>query len=118
MASEDSDQLGSGLTAIHGLSDFSYLRQTLAGKVGVCLHHLKHPYKLLEVVPLRSAKRILAEEGNDCLYKIQSIRNHVLMHMLAMIIVSRVAVYVADLEELLEFFETTNATSSLRHDES
>ena len=46
-----------------------------------------------------------------------SIRNYVLVHVLAVVIVTSVAVHEAHPEELFELFQASNAASTLRHDE-
>ena len=117
MASEDSDQLGSGFLAIHGLRDLGDLRETSGGQMKIVLHHAEHPNELVKVRPLGRVERMLLEERHDGLKKIPSVVHDVLAHVLAMIIVPGIRVNLADPEKLAELFKASNAAHALRHDE-
>jgi hypothetical protein len=53
MVSEDTDQLSSGLLAIHRLDDFGDLHEALTGLVDTTVDHRDTADKLLEVALLR-----------------------------------------------------------------
>lgn len=53
MASEDSDQILSGLLAIHRLSDLRDIGQTLMGPVDTGINHLNTAGELLKIPLLR-----------------------------------------------------------------
>jgi hypothetical protein len=65
MASEDSDQIVSGLPSIHRLSDLSDFDETGRRSVRISGDELDTSHELLEVFSLRAPKRMLLEERDD-----------------------------------------------------
>ena len=63
MVSEDSDQVRTGLPAIHGLRDLDDLEQTLTGPMETFVDHVHAARELLEAQTLRRPQRIRLEEG-------------------------------------------------------
>ena len=117
MASEDSDQLGSGLLAVHRLRDLDdadepFWTQMLAG-----IDQAYAPRKLLEVLRLRRAQHMPLEEGDDRPKQVFAPANHVPMQMLPVVIAPAVHKNLSDAEELTELLETPDALRALRHDE-
>ena len=53
MVSEDSDQIVSGLLAVHRLSDLRDVRKTLMGPMGTGVDHLDATDELFEIPLLR-----------------------------------------------------------------
>jgi hypothetical protein len=78
MASEDSDQRPSRLSAIHCLRDLGDLDESGVLEMSTGGHQLHAPNELLEVVPLRSTQRVLREERNDHIDQLISPANVVL----------------------------------------
>ena len=118
MVSEDSDQIRTGLPAIHGLSDLDDLEQTLAGPVETFVDHVHAARELLEVHALGRPERIRLEERNDLFEKIVAVLHHVLRHMVTVVVASRVAIDEAGAaEEVPKVFEAMPAAGTLRHDE-
>src|SRR5438876_931394 len=72
MASEDSDELVSGLAMVHRLCNLGDLDETLTGQMPFGSDDVHTPRELLEIMPLRGAKRILTEERNDHLHEIRA----------------------------------------------
>ena len=64
MVSEDSQELG-WLPVVHSFSDRGDLGQPFKGQMMTVLHHSDNRRELLEVLPLRGPKRVLAEERDD-----------------------------------------------------
>ena len=83
MASEDSDQLISGLLSVHGSHHLDDRHQALSREVLVGLHPLEAPGELLEVLSLRRAQRMVREERDDHSDEVASSSNHVAVHRLA-----------------------------------
>ena len=117
MASEDSDELVSGLAMVHRLRDHRDFDETLSGQVPVIRDDLHTPSESLEVIPLRGAHWMLLEERDDRLQQISSASHGVLAEVLAMVVVPTVHVDAPDAEEALELFETGATPLALRYDE-
>src|SRR5215211_5282085 len=90
MASEDSDQISSGLAVIHRLRDPCDLDQARHREVPTCCADLNAPRKRLEVVPLRRAKRMLPKERNHDPEEIIASTDDVAIHMLLVVVVAPV----------------------------
>jgi hypothetical protein len=73
--------------------------------------------ELSEVVALRCAKLVPAEERNNCLHQRQSRIHDELTEVLSMVVVPPIEKDPADPEELVELLEAANATLALRHGE-
>jgi hypothetical protein len=118
MASEDSDEVGSGLAAIHGLHDLGEIRKTLSGPVQIARDHEHAALELLEVLALGRTERVPLEEGNDLSEQIPSIGHDVLRHVLAMVVVPAILLNPTDAaEEVPKVFEARSAANALRHHE-
>src|SRR5215207_362467 len=118
MASEDSDQVRTGLPAIHGLRDLDDLQQSLAGPVEPFVDHIHAARELLEVRTLGRPERIPLEERNDVFEEIVAALHHVLRHVLTIVVVTRVRVDPAGAaEEVPKTFQALPAAHALRDHE-
>ena len=70
MASEDSDQVGSGLVAVHGLHGLDEIEQAGAGQVMAVGHRAHAKGEAMEVAPLRGTQRVRLEERDDSLKEV------------------------------------------------
>ena len=114
MASEDTDELMSGLPAIHGLSDLRDLDETFGRLVPACGDDLHAVRELLEVLLLGASHRILREERNYRLQQIATSPYGVAEHVLPMVVVPPVRDHIAYTEELTKCLETREARDTLR----
>ena len=105
MASEDSDELVTGLLVIHRLGDASDLDKTVPRQVPTRLDHIHARRKPLEVVSLRGTKRVSSEERNDRLHEMFTPGHGVLAQVLPVVVVPSVDMKSSYAEELLELFE-------------
>ena len=105
MASEDSDELVTGLLVIHRLGDASDLDKTVPRQVPTRLDHIHARREALEVVPLRGTKLVSSEERDYRLHEVLALRHDVLAQMLLVVVVPSVDVEPSYAEELLELFE-------------
>jgi hypothetical protein len=115
MASEDSEELVSGLPSVHRLSDFDDLNETVDRFVTIRGDELDTSYELLEVCLLRAAHRMLPKERYHRPEQILTPSHDVPKQMLAMIVVSLVRENLPDAEELTEVVEAVHALRALRH---
>src|SRR5262245_24757884 len=99
MASEDSDELCSGLPAVHGLCDLSDLDETRGRQMTPVVDHPHDLSELLEVRSLRGAQRMIAEERNDRFHEVNAPADHVAIHVFTVIVVSPVRDHAAHPEE-------------------
>ena len=77
MVSEDSDQLASGLLAVHRLSDLCDLNQPFPGQVMAAFDQLDASCEFLEVFLFRGVNRVLLEEWNHHLKQILPLSHNV-----------------------------------------
>jgi hypothetical protein len=70
--------------------------------------------ELQEVLLLRTAHRMLLEEGDDRLQEILTLPNDVSKHVLSVVVVPPIRNDVSDTEKLTELFETRDAWCALR----
>ena len=117
MASEDSDQVGSGLVAVHGLHDLDEIEQTGAGEMMAISHRPHAEREAMEVAALCGTQRMRLEERDDPLEELLPPAHHVLVQVIAVVVVSPVDVDAPDPEELVEILETAGTPRSLRYDE-
>ena len=101
MASEDSDQLVPGFSAIHRLNNLRDLHQTIHGQVVTGSNEFDAVCELREVVTLRGPQRIRAKEGNDRFEKIIPSLHVIAVQMLPVVVVPSVDADAADTEEAL-----------------
>jgi hypothetical protein len=80
MASEDSDQVVSGLLPVHRLNDLRDLDETFGRLVPAGGDELDSAGELLEVPLLRTQHRMLPEERDDRLKKIHATTHDVAIH--------------------------------------
>jgi hypothetical protein len=104
MASEDSDQLVSGDSSVHCLSDLGDLYQACLREMATFQYQFKNPCELFEVITLRRSQWIALEEWNYHVAQIFAPLHRVAVKMLSMVVVSLVEVQVPDTEELSESF--------------
>ena len=109
MVSEDSDELVSGLFPVHRLSDLCDLDETFGRLVPTLGDQLNAARELQEVLLLRTAHRMLLEEGDDRLQEILTLPNDVSKHVLSVVVVPPIRNDVSDTEKLTELFETRDA---------
>ena len=117
MASEDSDEVVSGLSSVHRLSDLGDLGEPGRRQVPTAVDELHALRELLEVVLLRRDHRILVEERHDHVHEVVPPVHDELTQVFAMVVVPPVDVHLPYSEELAYFVETCNATRALRHHE-
>jgi len=103
MVSEDSDQFGSGLLAVHRLSDFGHFRKSGVRSVYAIVHHAYAHGELLEVALLRRVHWVLFEERNNRLDQIRATSHHVAKQMFGVVVVSPIGNHAAHPEESNEF---------------
>ena len=115
MASEDSDELVPGFTAIHRLSDFGDLDETASAQMTAFSDELNAPRELLEVLLLRGPHRILPEEGDDPFDEVDAASHDESVQMLAVVVVAAISHHHAHPEELPELVKTRDARGALRH---
>ena len=118
MASEDSDELVSGLAMVHRLRDRRDLDETLAGQVSIGGDDLHTPRERIEVVLLRGTERILLEERDDRLQQVSPASNGVLAEVLTMVVMPPVDVDATDPEEVSELLEASATPLALRYDKT
>ena len=117
MASEDSDQLISGFTAVHGCDDFDDRRQSFVAEMLVALHPFDAGRELLEVLALGRSQWVLPEERDHHLEEILSTAHHVSVQRLAMIVAAAIDHHRADTEEVTQLVQTPDAPCALGDDE-
>src|ERR1700716_1059510 len=115
MASEDSDQLRSGLLVVHRLHDLDDVgqpasREVMAGRTEI--HALS---KLQKVSLLFSAQRVCHEERNDHLTEIKPIRHDVPPQIFFVVVEAPVEAKRTHSEELSQPFQGVQASGAL-HD--
>src|SRR5215211_2854579 len=74
--------------------------------------------ELLEVVPLRASKRMLAKERDDALDELVPPPDDELVQILLVVVVPSVHIDPTGSEEVSELAETIRASCALRHDEA
>lgn len=117
MASEDSDQVGSGFAPVHRLHNLEQIRQAPRCEVMADRHPLHAGCELLEIHLLRGAERILPEERDHNAQEIGPLVHVESEHVLAMVVMPAVGIDSASSKERLQSVEAGNAASSLCHDE-
>ena len=117
MASEDSDEIVSGLTSVHRFSDPCNLDQAVDRLVTAGGNELDASDEFVEVGTLRRPQRMPLEERNNHFLQLASASYDVPVQMLAMIVVSAIRDHLTDAEELTEFMEDADTLSALRHRE-
>ena len=117
MASEDSDQISSGLSTVHRLRDLSNLDQPMGCEMQAGVDERHAIRELLEVLLLGGPHRMLQEERDDRLQQIHALAHHVAEHGLAMVVVPVVRYDTADSKEALELVQAMDALCALRHRE-
>ena len=117
MASEDSEQLGPGLLAVHRFRDLDDLGQSLKTEMPAILDHLDAQRKLLEVALLRRVHLVRTEERNDRSDQICSSAYHIAVQVLLVVVVSPIGDHASHTEEVHELVQAGHALSTLRHGE-
>ena len=102
MASEDTDELVSGLPAIHGLCDLRDLDETFSRHVPAGGDKPHAVSELLEVQLLGAPQRMLFEERNHRLEQIVASPHDVAVHVLPVVVIPPVRDHIADAEELTD----------------
>jgi hypothetical protein len=115
MASEDSDQVGSGLPAVHRLSNLDDVDQTLTGEVVASIDVPHAQSEAIEVDALCALQRERLEERNDLPKEVRPLPHDVPLDVLAMVVVAPVDQHLADPEEALELSEAASASLALHH---
>ena len=115
MASEDSDQILSGFSMIHGFSDFRDLDQPFGGQMPAFMADFDAPRELLEILALGCAQRIRSEKRNDHPKEVMPSTHDVAMQMLLVIVVPPIDADSADTKESLHLVQRVNAFGALNH---
>ncbi len=113
MASEDSEQLCSGLLAIHRLDNLGDACETIAGQMQSIVNHPEALREFFEVAQLRRMQRIRLEERNDRVDQIRSSAHHVAVQMLLVVVVPPVRKYASHAEESDEVVQAGHALRAL-----
>jgi hypothetical protein len=113
VVSEDSDQLGPGLTAIHRLRYLRDLDQTFEGPMLPDGDELDAARELLEVLLLGGPERVIPKERDDPAQEVCPPPHDVAIQMLAMVVPSSIGHQHPHAEELLESAERTKAAFAL-----
>ena len=114
MASEDSEQVGPGLLAIHRLRDLHDVGQSLSGEMVASIDELDTLRKLLEVAMLRRMQPMRPEERNDRRDQIRTPAHNVAIQVLAVVVVPLISDYLSHPEKALEFVQARHALRALR----
>jgi hypothetical protein len=117
MASEDSDELASGLLSIHRLSDLGDLDQTLWGQMSTTDDQLDASRELLEVTLLRGAQRVPTKERNDRFRQVRPSLDEIVAQMLFVVVVPPIYEDAADLEEVTKLLKAAETPYTLRYGE-
>ena len=117
MASEDSDQVGSGLPAVHRLSDLNDVDQALTGEVVAFVDAPHAQSEPIEVDPLCTLQRERLEERNDLPEEVRPLPHDVALEVFAMVVVAPVDQHLTDPEEGFEPLEAAGASLALHHGE-
>jgi hypothetical protein len=117
MASEDSDQVGPGLPAVHRLSDLDDVQETRMREVIPLSDHAHAQSEAVEVHLLRSLQTKCLEEGDDLREQLVPPSNHVPMQVLAMIVVPTIDDDLPCSEEALQPFEACQTSLALHYRE-
>ncbi len=113
MASEDSDQLRSGLLMVHGLRDPHYLDQPLVREVPIRSADLDALGKLHKVALLCGEQRMLPEERDDHREEIRSSHHYEVPHVLLVVVMAAVDVQPPNPKEVSQPLKGTQAARSL-----
>ena len=117
MVSEDSDQLRSGLLAVHRLGDFCEFRKTLMSLMLTSIDHPNAAREVFEVTPLRCMQWVRFKERNDRVDQIRPPSYSIAIQVFLMVIVTSVGKYPSDSEKLNKVTEAREALRPLRHRE-
>lgn len=114
MVSEDSEQLLSGLLAVHRLSDLDDLNQPWAGQMMTGFDQLDAAGELLEVLLLRGVHRMLPEEWKYHLQQILPLPHDETEQVFFVVVVSRVGEHLSNPKELTNLVQAADALGALR----
>ena len=90
VVSEDSDDIGTRLTSIHGLGHFDDLQQSISGEM-LIRHHLPQTLsKLQKIQILQSSHRILNKERDDRFVQILPFSNNIPIQMFLVVVISSI----------------------------
>ena len=117
MASEDSEQVGSGFLAIHRLRDLDDPGQALMREMLAGLDELDAQRELLKVLLLGREHWVFSEERNDRFDQVLPPSNHVAIKVLTVVVVPPIGDYLAHPEEVLEQLQARNTLRALSHRE-
>jgi hypothetical protein len=115
MASEDSDQFGSGFLTVHRSDDFEQIRQSVSTAMMTLGHPLDADGELFEVVLFGTPEWVGPEKRDDDGEEIRSPRHLEIEEMLAVVVVPCIPIHRAHPEESVQLPEASNAPRSLRH---
>ena len=112
MASEDSDQIVSGLLAVHRLSDLCDPYEPRRAQMDAAIDQLDTSRELLEVPLLRGTHRVLVEERNDPLDQVSAFAHDVPIQVLAVVVVPAIRYDLTHPEELTKLTGSTASPKS------
>jgi hypothetical protein len=113
LVSEDSDQVRSGLAAVHLLCDLGDLDHSDGIQMPARVDQPYASREALEVVLLRGLKRMLLEEGNDLLEQIRALPHDESVHVLTMIVVPPIDGDLPSSEEPVQILQGSLALGAL-----
>ena len=115
MASEDSDQLSSGLLTVHRFRDFGNRDQSVARTMSPAIDQFHAPDELLEVAVLERSHVMLLEERNDRRDQVRPSSHHVAVQVFAVVIPPPIGDDTSHSEKRFELVETRDALRALRN---
>ena len=113
MASEDSDQLISGLSAVHGLDDLRNFDQATRMEMVAHRNQLHTVSKAREILLLRAMHRILPKERDNRFQQIRPPSHGVSVQMLSVIVVPSIDQHLPHSEEGMKLVQASHALGAL-----
>jgi hypothetical protein len=114
MASEDSDEVVSGLAPVHRLGDLRDLDETGRAQMTAVGDKLDAPRELLEVLLLRATHRMLPEERDYRSQEVDAPSHDESVQVLVVVVVATIRHDRPHPEELLKIAKTRDARGALR----
>jgi hypothetical protein len=117
MASEDSDQLWSGLLAIHRLRELHDVGEPIRTQMPTRRYELETSSERRKVLPFRRAQRVRPEERDDRPEQVVATAHDIPMKVLSVVVPAPIDQHLANTEELTKVVEAVDALGALRDHE-
>ena len=98
---------------VHRLNDLSDLTKSFDREMHPLIHHLEDPFELEEVLAFRRTEWICFEERHDHIAEIEPSLDLIAHQILAVIVVSSIAIDLAASEEVLDQFQNMDTALAL-----